>query len=175
MATCSMCNQTVSRFSLFQGVCEDCHEMRRKQRVETETLRRQQEREREEQAQIDKVAHDAALENLMSKMILTTEAAHNLDVADRLGIVASEYVVGVNILRDIAAEFRDFFGGRSATMQRALREAREAALEELKRCAAELGADAVVGIDLDYSEISGGGKSMLFLVASGTAVALRSS
>ena len=168
-----MCQRSVSRFNLFQGVCEDCHEERRKQRIAAETLRRQEEKELQEQAEIDEAARAAALEIRVAAMILTTESAHNLDVTERLGIVASEYVVGINILRDIAAEFRDFFGGRSATMQRALREAREAALAELKVQAAELGADAVVGIDLDFSEISGGGKSMLFLVASGTAVALR--
>lgn len=103
-------------------------------------------------------------------IILTTETAHNLPIADRLGIVSAEYVIGMHIFRDIASAFRDVFGGRSQTMQQGLKEARTAALDELRAEALALGADAVVGIDLDYSEISGGGKSMLFLVASGTAV-----
>lgn len=105
-------------------------------------------------------------------IILTTETAHNLPVTERLGIIAAEVVIGMHIFRDIGAAFRDVFGGRSQTMQRGLKDAREAALAELRLEAAQLGADAVVGIDLDYSEISGGGKSMLFLVASGTAVKL---
>lgn len=108
-----------------------------------------------------------------SKIILTTETAHDLPVAQRLGIVTAEYVLGMHLFRDVASSFRDVFGGRSATMQKGLREAREAALAELRLEAASLGADAVVGVDLDYSEISGGGKSMLFLVASGTAVSLK--
>lgn len=72
----------------------------------------------------------------------------------------------------MAVPSNDTFGGRSKTMQDGLREARKTALSELRLEAQALGADAVVGIDLDYSEISGGGKSMLFLVASGTAVKL---
>lgn len=121
-----------------------------------------------EQAQEDaKLRADAA-----SRMILTTETAHNLPVMERLGIVSAEVVIGMNLFRDIASAFSDTFGGRSKTMQTGLRQAREAALAELKLEAYELGADAVVGVDLDYSEISGGGKSMLFLVASGTAVSL---
>lgn len=78
----------------------------------------------------------------------------------------------MHLFKDVASAFRDVFGGRSETMQRGLKQARKAALAELRQEAFDLGADAVVGVDLDYSEISGGGKSMLFLVASGTAVKL---
>lgn len=109
----------------------------------------------------------------MARIILTTESAHNLPVNRRLDIVTAEVVIGMHLFKDIASAFRDTFGGRSATMQQGLRDARKTALEELKLEAHALGADAVVGVDLDYSEISGGGKSMLFLVASGTAVTLR--
>ena len=76
----------------------------------------------------------------------------------------------MNILKDMFAGLRDFFGGRNKSSQDALREARVACLDELRREAGEIGAKAVIGIDLDYSEISGGGKSMLFLVATGKAV-----
>jgi uncharacterized protein YbjQ (UPF0145 family) len=106
-------------------------------------------------------------------IILTTETAHNLPVTGRLGIVSAECVIGMHLFKDIAAAFRDTFGGRSQSMQDVLREARVTALDDLRREAYELGADAVVGIALNYNEISGGGKSMLFLVASGTAVNLQ--
>lgn len=168
MATCSMCGKSVSRFDLFQGVCDDCHAQKRKQ----DSARRTEEIEREKLEREAAEARGAEIDRRAARMILTTETAHNLVVAERLGIVAAEYVLGMNLFRDIAASVRDVVGGRSATMQRGLREAREAALEELKRDAAALGADAIVGIDLDYSEISGAGKNMLFLVASGTAVKL---
>ncbi|WP_283176762.1 YbjQ family protein [Gemmobacter sp. 24YEA27] len=108
----------------------------------------------------------------MARIILTTETAHNLPVGQRLDIVTAEVVIGMHLFKDIASAFRDTFGGRSATMQQGLRDARKTALDELRLEAHALGADAVVGVDLDYSEISGGGKSMLFLVASGTAVTL---
>jgi uncharacterized protein YbjQ (UPF0145 family) len=87
--------------------------------------------------------------------------------------VSAEVVIGMHLFKDIAAAFRDTFGGRSKMMQDGLRDARKTAMTELRREALEIGADAVVGVKLDYSEISGGGKSMLFLVASGTAVTLR--
>lgn len=105
-----------------------------------------------------------------ARLILTTETAHNLPVTERLGIIAAECVFGMHLFKDMFALGRDIFGGRSATMQNTLKDARNVAMGELRLEAVKLGADAVVGIDLDYSEISGGGKSMLFLVVSGTAV-----
>lgn len=113
------------------------------------------------------------LDATAAAIILTTETAHNLPVIERLDIITAECVIGMHLFKDIASAFRDTFGGRSKVIQDGLREARKTALAELRREAHELGADAVVGVDLDYSEISGGGKSMLFLVASGTAVRLQ--
>lgn len=78
----------------------------------------------------------------------------------------------MNILRDFFAGVTDATGGRSGSTQGVLRDARRTAMLELRAEAFALGADAVVGVDLDYSEFSGGGKSMLFVVASGTAVKL---
>jgi uncharacterized protein YbjQ (UPF0145 family) len=96
----------------------------------------------------------------------------NLPISKRLEIITAEAVVGMNIFQDIGSALRDIVGGRNATYQTKLREARHVVLDELRHEAHRIGADAVVAVDLDYSEISGGGKSMLFLVASGTAVRL---
>jgi uncharacterized protein YbjQ (UPF0145 family) len=82
-------------------------------------------------------------------------------------------VFGMNIFRDFFAGMTDLFGGRSSASQKVLRDARNTCLKELKKEAYDLGADGVMGIDLDYSEISGKDKGMLFLVASGTAVKLK--
>lgn len=161
MATCSVCGKTVSRFDLFHGVCDDC----RIEQSHKAAAKRQQDEAEAEHARV-------AREDGLSRIILTTETSHNLPVTERLGIVTAECVLGMNMFRDIAASLRDVVGGRSQTMQRGLREARETALDDLRAQALDLGADAVVGVALDYSEISGGGKSMLFLVASGTAVRL---
>ena len=106
---------------------------------------------------------------------MSTEAAPDLRVAQRLDIVTAEFAVGMGLLTDIFNAWRDVFGGRSKSYQNTLKDARKTVLQELRREAHALGADAVLGVTLDYSEISGGGKSMLFLVASGTAVRLAES
>lgn len=106
-----------------------------------------------------------------SEVILTTETASNLKVIKRLDVITAECAYGMNIFKDILTNLTDTFGGRSNSIQNTLRDARKTALAELRKEAFSLGANAVIGIDLDYSEISGGGKSgMLFIVASGTAV-----
>ena len=87
-----------------------------------------------------------------------------------VGVVTAECVFGMNIFRDIFAAVRDVVGGRSDASEKVLKDLKATCLTELKEEAYKVGADAVLGIDLDYSEFSGGGKSMLFLVASGTAV-----
>lgn len=157
--TCETCGKPLTFMSIRDGrFCPECYEAH---------LDRYRKRPRS----VDE-AEAAAHAEALSHIILTTETAHNLPVTDRLGIVTAEYVIGMHIFRDVASLFRDVFGGRSQTMQKGLKEARTAALNEMRSEAHALGADAVVGIDLDYSEISGGGKSMLFLVASGTAVRL---
>jgi len=102
----------------------------------------------------------------------TTHSIPRREVEQILGIVSAECVLGINIFRDVLGTLRDLVGGRSGTHQKALQQARQSCLEDLAQKASELGADAVVGVDLDYNEISGGGKGMLFLVASGTAVRL---
>lgn len=158
MAKCSRCNETASVWQMKIGLCPKCFVAYQAERGYAA------ERQTDEPAQED-----------LSAIILTTEASHNLPVSQRLDIVTAEVVIGMHLFKDIGAVFRDVFGGRSETMQRGLKDARKAALAELRLEAFELGADAVVGIDLDYSEISGGGKSMLFLVASGTAVKLHPS
>ena len=90
-------------------------------------------------------------------------------------IITSECVEGMNVFRDMFAGVRDIVGGRSEASQKMLRNIRQTCLHELRREAHAVGADAVIGVDLDYSEFSGGRKSMLFLVASGTAIKYKES
>ena len=105
-------------------------------------------------------------------IITTTDEVAGYDVTGYLGIVAGEAVLGVNVFKDIFAGLRDIVGGRSGGYQGSLREAREAALADLEASAADLGADAVVGLDLDY-EVLGQNNGMLMVSANGTAVKLR--
>ena len=85
------------------------------------------------------------------------------------GIVAGEAILGANLFKDLFAGIRDLVGGRSATYEKELQRAREIAIAELQQRATALGANAVVGIDLDY-EVLGQGNGMLMVTASGTAV-----
>ena len=111
--------------------------------------------------------------NIPLNRLTTAHTIPGREVGELLGIVTAECVLGINIFRDMLGGLRDIIGGRSGTHQKALQEAREICLRELAKRAGELGADAVIGVDLDYSEISGGNKGMVLLVASGTAVRLR--
>lgn len=103
-------------------------------------------------------------------MIITT--SHDIegkDVTEYSGIVTGEAIVGAHIFKDIFASMRDFFGGRSKSYENTIRDAKDIALKEMKERAMELGADAVISIDLDF-QVMGSGNSMLMAIASGTAV-----
>ena len=102
-------------------------------------------------------------------ILLTTETAPNLNITKRIEIVTAECAFGMNIFKDLFAGVRDIVGGRSEAVQKTMRDSRKTALYELKKEAYEVGANAVVGVDLDYVELSTAG-SMVMLVASGTAV-----
>lgn len=107
-------------------------------------------------------------------MTSTTHTIEGREIAQYKGIVTGEAILGTNVFRDFFAGIRDIVGGRSGGYEKALREAREIALTEMQQEAALLGADAVIGVDLDYENISAGGRSsMLMVSASGTAVVLR--
>jgi uncharacterized protein YbjQ (UPF0145 family) len=104
-------------------------------------------------------------------LMLTTETAPNLNITKRIEIVTAECAFGMNIFKDLFAGVRDIVGGRSEAVQKTMRESRKTVLYELKKEAYEVGANAVVGVDLDYVELSSAG-SMVMLVASGTAVVI---
>ncbi len=114
------------------------------------------------------------IDELAKELILTTETTMaGYEVEERIEIITAECVFGMNMFRDMFAGIRDIFGGRSSASQKVLRDSRRVCLTELRREALIVGANAVIGVDLDYNEISGDDKSMLFLVASGTAVRVR--
>jgi uncharacterized protein YbjQ (UPF0145 family) len=111
------------------------------------------------------------IDELAKDLIVTTEfSMAEYRVTERIEVITAECVFGMNLFKDFFAGIRDIFGGRSSSSQKVLRDARRTCLTELRREALIVGANAIVGVDLDYSEISGDGKSMLFVVVSGTAV-----
>jgi len=102
-------------------------------------------------------------------ILTTTNNIEGRSITKYLGIVTGETIFGANVFKDMAASFTDFFGGRSKAYENTLTEARENALRELEEAARALGANAVIGIDLDYETV-GQNRSMLMVNASGTAV-----
>ena len=101
--------------------------------------------------------------------LTTTPSMEGRKITRYCGIVAGEAVLGANVFKDMFASVRDIVGGRSGTYEKELRKARQIAIDELSEQARELGANAVVGIDLDY-EVLGDKNGMLMVSASGTAV-----
>ncbi len=104
-------------------------------------------------------------------ILTTTPSVEGRTITGYHGIVFGEVISGVNVIKDFAAGLSNFFGGRSATYEDELMRARTQALAELEQRAAQLGADAVVGIDVDY-EVLGSDNGMLMVTVSGTAVSL---
>jgi uncharacterized protein YbjQ (UPF0145 family) len=102
-------------------------------------------------------------------IVSTTTAIEGRPVREYLGVVSGETILGANVFRDIGAQIRNITGGRAAGYEKELRKARETAIAEMEAQATELGADAVIGVDIDYETVGG---SMLMVTAAGTAVKL---
>ncbi len=104
-------------------------------------------------------------------IMTTTDGVEGRRIAEYRGLVSGQAILGANFIKDFFAGIRDVVGGRSGSYEKVLRDAREAALEDMAEEAKKLGADAIVGIDLDYETIGDKG-SMLMVSANGTAVKL---
>jgi uncharacterized protein YbjQ (UPF0145 family) len=111
-------------------------------------------------------------EPLGERIMVTTETAlHDLTIDERLTVVTAEVAIGLNVFKDVFTVARDIIGGRSKTIQNAFSEARDTVLKEMRREADKMGAQAIIGVDFKYNEISSG-RSMLLMVGVGTAVTL---
>lgn len=104
-------------------------------------------------------------------ILTTTPTLEGHRIAKYLGVVTGETIIGANAIKDFMAGVRDFFGGRSGAYEGVLREAKDTAMDEMSHRAMQMGANAVVGIDLDYETIGQSG-SMIMVTCSGTAVVL---
>ena len=102
-------------------------------------------------------------------LITTTNIVEGKKITRYYGIVSGETIIGANVFRDFFASIRDIVGGRAGSYEEVLREAKDTALKELEEQAYQLGANAVIGVDLDYETVGSGG-SMLMVTAAGTAV-----
>lgn len=104
-------------------------------------------------------------------IVTTTPSIEGRRVKEYLGIVTGETIVGANIMKDFLATVRDIVGGRSAAYEKALHDAREQAIREMSEKGHERGADAILGMDLDY-EVLGASNGMMMVTCAGTAVTL---
>jgi uncharacterized protein YbjQ (UPF0145 family) len=103
------------------------------------------------------------------KLVTTTSSIEGWSIENYYGVVTYQLVIGANIFRDVFSSFRDIFGGAAKGYQKDLQNMEEIALDNLKKKASQLGANLILGLRLDFDEVSGGGKSMFMLSASGTA------
>ena len=102
-------------------------------------------------------------------IVTTTPTIEGHPIREYKGMVTGETIIGANAIKDFMAGVRDFFGGRSGAYERVLEKARSSAIEEMEKQAADLGANAIVGVDVDYETI-GANASMIMVAVSGTAV-----
>lgn len=99
-------------------------------------------------------------------LLATTPIIEGKRITTYYGIVSGETIIGANVFRDFFASIRDIVGGRSGSYEEVLREAKDTALKEMSEQARQMGANAVIGVDLDYETVGGSG-SMLMVTASG--------
>lgn len=104
-------------------------------------------------------------------LVTTTPSVEGRKIVKYIGLVTGETIIGANIFKDLFAGITDIVGGRSSSYERVLREGKDTAVNEMQQYAAALGANAIVGVDLDYETVGSGG-SMLMVSANGTAVIL---
>lgn len=160
MADCPKCGRRIGFFNNgTNGLCSECTSSALVAAMNDGDDLLKGERLKEE-------ARNTEIEAIM----LTTETAPNLNIIKRIEIVTAECAFGMNVFKDLFIAISNVVGGRSETVQKAMRESRKTALYELKREAHLVGANAVVGVDLDYVEMGSAGSNMVLLVASGTAV-----
>ena len=174
MPTCKSCGERLYTLDDDLGRCLDCANANKPvslQHIETEAQRRDRQLTSELQRAETRRSAEQAKQAAIKAIILTTETAPNLNITKRIEIVTAECAFGMNMFKDLFAGIRNVVGGRSEAVQKTMRDSRRTALYELKKEAYEVGANAVVGVDLDYVELSSAG-SMVMLVASGTAVVI---
>lgn len=176
MATCKTCGLDVGM--LRGGRCKNCNELYRAAKAgDADAAKKYADRGGAD------ISNNVLQRNDLNAAALTiqvTTEAFVPDVEERLGVVTGQCALGMNIFRDFTAEVRDLVGGRSGAYQKAIKEAKDQCIMDMKVEAAELRADAVIAMDLDFNEITGGGglfggKGMIMVIATGTAVRMSKS
>ena len=157
MAECKECGTSIKAWEAIGGACEDCYSLYLKKKALL--------KEREANAE-----REQAVGELGSVLLTTAHTLQDVTVTKYLGVVSAECAYGMNMFKDMFANVRNLVGGRSAAVEDTMRDSRETVMQELKREAHAKGANAVIAVDLDYTQLGAGGNMMLLVSASGTAV-----
>jgi len=157
MAECKECGTSIKAWEAIGGACEDCYSLYLKKKALL--------KEREAYAE-----REQAVEELGSVLLTTAHTLQDVTVTKYLGVVSAECAYGMNVFKDMFANVRNLVGGRSAAVEDTMRDSRETVMQELKREAHAKGANAVIAVDLDYTQLGAGGNMMVLVSASGTAV-----
>ena len=152
MAECKECGKPIKAWEAIGGACEDCYSV---------YLQKKANAEREQ-----------AVEELGSVLLTTAHTLQDVTVTKYLGVVSAECAYGMNMFKDMFANVRNLVGGRSAAVEDTMRDSRKTVMQELKREAHAKGANAVIAVDLDYTQLGAGGNMMVLVSASGTAVVI---
>ena len=167
MAKCTVCEKEMGfadkvNAKSFDGLCRSCTDHNRKiaAGLEDKTI---------EEAAFDTRELDATIDAIM---LTTSHTLQGIEVTKYLGVVSAECAYGMNMFKDMFANVRNLVGGRSTAVQDTMRDSRETVMQELKREAHAKGANAVIAVDIDYTQLGAGGNMMVLVSASGTAVVI---
>ena len=160
MAECKTCGKSIRAWEVIGGACEDCFSHLKKKGDAAEShLRRKDDEAKRKLAKLE-----------LDAIILTTETAPNLNITKRIDVISAQAAFEINNFKDLFVGFMNPVKGRSNELEKQLDELRVKSTQELKAKAHEIGANAVVAVDLDLSTVTIGSISMMMMMASGTAV-----
>ena len=121
---------------------------------------------------LNEAQQELADQELEAIIVTTSHTLQGIEVTKYLGVVSAECAYGMNMFKDMFANVRNLVGGRSTAVQDTMRDSRETVMQELKREAHAKGANAVIAVDIDYTQLGAGGNMMVLVSASGTAVVI---
>ena len=159
MAECKECGKSIKAWEALGGACEDCYSLHLQNKARLKQKEGATERELSQQ-------------EISSMLVTTAHTLQGIEVTKYLGVISAECAYGMNMFKDMFANVRNLVGGRSAAVEDTMRDSRETVLLELKREAHAKGANAVIAVDLDYTQLGSGGNMMVLVSASGTAVVI---
>ena len=170
MAECKECGKSIDyRKRLFNGRCSGCHGKYLATRIDPDANAGAM---ATNQTQNPKTSSFSQKRQLDAILVTTSHTLQGIEVTKYLGVVSAECAYGMNMFKDMFANVRNLVGGRSAAVEDTMRDSRETVLLELKREAYAKGANAVIAVDLDYTQLGAGGNMMVLVTASGTAVVI---